>query len=190
MSEITSISQRASFVQNENELSIVISSAPDKSKAKNIGIILCLWIVGGILIGINYFRIEDHNTKVFILVWLAFWAYFSYVIGKAFLWQWSGKELIKIRNGKLIYKRDVKGRGWVLDYHLEKIKNMRKYGEKTPEWIKRFGGDYWMIDCDSITFGYEEKEIAFGYKLSEKETDKIIKLLLQYLSASKKQSKN
>ncbi|HET6989843.1 MAG TPA: hypothetical protein VFJ43_00910, partial [Bacteroidia bacterium] len=152
MSEIQTISPRASFVQNENELSIVISSAVNRSKAKNIGIILVLWLIGGIVIGVNYFRIDDHNTKVFILVWLAFWAYFSYVIGKAFLWQWSGKELIKIRNGELFYKRDVNSRGWVLNYKLENISDLRKYGEKTPGWLKRFGGDYWSVDCDSLAF--------------------------------------
>lgn len=186
MSEINSISPRASFVQNENELSIVISAAADKTKAKNIGIILSLWIIGGILIGLNYFKVEDHNTKVFMLVWLAFWAYFSYVIAKAFLWQWSGQEILKIRNGKLFYKRDVKGRGWVLDYDLSGIKNIRKYGEKTPQWIKRLGGDYWNVDCDAIAFDSDEKEIAIGYKLSEQETDKIIKLLQLFSAKSKK----
>ena len=59
MSEIQSISKRSSVVQNENELSIVISSAVDRAKAKNIGIILALWLIGGIVIGVNYFRIED-----------------------------------------------------------------------------------------------------------------------------------
>ena len=185
MSEITSISKRASFVKNENELSIVISSAEDRTKAKNIGIIFGLWIIGGVLIGIDYFRIEDHNTKMFILIWFAFWAYFSYVIGKSFLWQLSGKELIKIKDGKLFYKRDVKGRGWVLDFELERINNIRKYGEKTPEWLKKVGGDYWNIDCDSIAFNCEDKEIAIGFKLSEMEINKIIKLIRSELPTSK-----
>lgn len=186
MAEIESISKRASVVKGENELSIVISSAEDRAKAKNIGIILALWLVGGIVIGVNYFRIDDQNTKLFILVWLAFWAYFSYVIIKAFLWQWSGKELIKVKDGKLLYKRDVNGRGWVIDYTLEGISDLRKYGEKTPPWLKRFGGDYWTVDCDSLAFDYEEKEIAFGFKLSEKETDKLIKLISPFVSVKKK----
>ena len=177
MSEIKSISKRASFVKNEKELSIVISSAADRSKARNIGIILTLWLIGGIVIGVNYFNIEDKNTKMFILVYLAFWFYFSYVIGKAFMWQWNGKDLIKVRDGKLIYKKDVSGRGFVIDYPLEKMKNLRKYGEKTPGWVKRIGGDYWSVDCDSIAFDYEGKEIPLCYMLDEKEQSTILKLL-------------
>lgn len=177
MSEIKAISPRASYVEKEDELSIVISSATDRKKARNIGIIMSLWLIGGIAIGINYFRIEDHNTKVFILVWLAFWFYFSYVIGKAFFWQWNGKELVKVRDGKLIYKKDVSGRGFVLDYKISEMKNIRKYGEKTPGWLQTFGGDYWSVDCDSIAFDYEGKEVPLGYKLNEKEQEQILKLL-------------
>lgn len=181
MNEIESISPRASVVKKEDELSIVISSALDRSKAKTIGIILALWLLGGIVIGINYFRVDDHNTKVFMLVWLGFWAYFSYIIIKAFRWQWAGKELIKIRKDKLYYKRDVNGRGLVQNYDLQEIKNLRAYGEKAPGWVKKIGGDYWSIDCDSMAFDYEEKEIPFGYKLSGKEVEKILKLMKPYL---------
>jgi hypothetical protein len=177
MNEIQSISKRASVVKKEDELSIVISSAENRSKAKNIGIIFALWIIGGIIIGSGYFQSDDKNTKLFILVYLAFWFYFSYVIGKAFMWQWNGKELIKVRDGKLIYKKDVGGRGFVLDYKLSEITNFRKYGEKTPGWIKTIGGDYWSVDCDSIAFDYEGKEIPLGYKLNEREQDTILKLL-------------
>ncbi|CAN5402477.1 hypothetical protein BH09BAC5_BH09BAC5_29530 [soil metagenome] len=185
MKEIISISPRASYKNDAEELSIVISSAVDRKKARNIGIILGLWFVGGIVIGINYFRIDDHNTKLFILVWMAFWFYFSYVIGKSFLWQWNGKELIKVRDGKLVYKKDVSGRGFVLDYEISNMKDLRPYGEKTPEWIKTFGGDYWNSDCDSIAFDYEGKEIPLGYKLNEKEQKTILKLLKEKMRSGK-----
>ncbi len=177
MSEIQSISKRASFVKNEKELSIVISSAENRDKAKNVGIILALWLIGGVIIGYSYFDTADKNTKMFILVYLAFWFYFAYVIGKAFMWHWNGKELIKVREGKLIYKKDVSGRGMVADYPLNEIKNLRTYGEKTPGWIKTIGGDYWSVDCDSLAFDYQGKEIPLGYKLSEKEQGTVLKLL-------------
>ncbi|MEO5645662.1 MAG: hypothetical protein ABIQ40_10655 [Bacteroidia bacterium] len=177
MSEIQSISKRASFVKNEKELSIVISSTENRDKAKNVGIILALWLVGGIIIGISYFKSDDKDTKLFILVYLAFWFYFTYVIGKAFMWQWNGKELIKVRDGKLIYKKDVSGRGMVADYNIADVKNLRNYGEKTPGWIKKIGGDYWSVDCDSIAFDFEGKEIPLGYKLSDKEQGTILRLL-------------
>ena len=82
MSEIQSISKRSSVVQNENELSIVISSAVDRAKAKNIGIILALWLIGGIVIGVNYFQIEDYNTKNWIAAFPSVGTYQDIIQGK------------------------------------------------------------------------------------------------------------
>ncbi len=186
MSEIEFISNRASVKKEGEDLSLVISSAPDKSKAKSIGIILGLWLAGGIYIGLNYFKLQDENAKLMIVIWIAFWLYFSYVIGKAFRWQYFGRELIQIRKGKLFYKRDVGGRGIVKEYQLNGIANLKKYDDKSPAWTKKFGADYWSVDCDSLSFEYEETEIAFGFRLSEKESDKIQKLLRQYLPNRKK----
>jgi hypothetical protein len=186
MNEIENISPRASLKRNGEDLSLVIMSSTDKSKAKYIGTIMVLWLVGGIYIGINYFRITDSNEKVMIIVWMAFWLYFSYIILKSFFWQYSGKEIIQVRNGKLFYKKDTSGRGWVQNYKLENLKNLKKYEDKSPSWSKKFGGDYWSTDCDSLSFEYEEKEIAFGYRLTEKESEKIQKILKPFFAVEKK----
>ena len=177
MSQIESISERASFARKENEFSIVISSAPDKKKAYFVGIILLLWLIGGGYIISNYFTLTDQKAKLMTVVWLAFWLYFTYVMGKAFTWQWSGREIIKLREGKLYYKRDTGGRGLVNNFPLKSIKNLKIAQDKSGSWMRQFGGDFWTTDCDSISFESDEKEITFGYKLSEKEKEKILKLL-------------
>ena len=117
---------------------------------------------------------------------MAFWFYFSYIILKSFLWQYSGKEIMKVKNGKMFYKKDTGGRGWVQEYNLSEMSNIKKYEDKAPSWTKKLGSDIWSTDCDSLSFLYREKEIAFGYKFSEKESEKIQKLLKAYFVSAKK----
>ncbi len=164
-------------MEKENELSIVITSAPDKKRARNIGILFTLWLIGGAMMIAGFFDVEEQKTKVMLLVWMGFWLYFSYVMVKALMWQLAGREIIKVRDGKLLYKRDVQGRGWVHDYDLGAIRNLRARPDESGSWIKRFGGDYWSTDCDSLAFDYKDREIAFGYRLNEKESEKIRKLI-------------
>lgn len=187
MSEIQSISDRASYVRKENYLSIVISAAANRKKAAIISVILGLWLIGGATVVWNYFGLTDPKTKIVVIVWIAFWLYFSYIMGKGLLWQWSGKEIIQVRDGKLFYKKDTGGRGWVMNYQSDQVKNLKEYAKKSTGWIERFGGDYWSTDCDSLSFQYEDKEIAFGYKLTERESDKIQKLLKKEMQHSKVQ---
>lgn len=177
MSKIESISERSSYVRSEGELSIVISSSADKKRAWFVGAILLLWLVGGGFIIANYFTLTDQKAKLMTIVWLAFWLYFTYVMGKAFSWQLSGREIIKVKDEKLFYKRDTSGRGLVNNFPLKSIKNLKAAEDKSGSWIRMFGADFWSIDCDSISFQSDDREIMFGYKLTEKEKEKIIKLL-------------
>lgn len=184
--KIENISPRASFAKKEDELSMVIASAPDRRKAKIVGIILLFWLLGGVYVIWSYFGLSSEQAKTMTLIWLGFWVYFAYVMTKAFFWQWGGREIIKVREGKMYYKRDVSGRGWVHDYPEEVIERIRPTEDKTPSWIKRFGGDYWSTDCDSLSFGYQGKEITLGYRLTEKESEKILKVLRRELKPEKK----
>ncbi|HEU4717885.1 MAG TPA: hypothetical protein VFU15_08620 [Bacteroidia bacterium] len=178
MSEIKNISGRASFVKTEAETSIVITSGAENGKKRITGIILLLWIIGGLYVVINLFTIKQNNTMLVVVIWVAFWIYFAYVMGKSWMWLRKGREVMKIRDGKLFYKRDVGGRGWVHEFAVDRIRNLRPAVSKNPAWLKQFGGDYWSTDCDSMVFNYDDREIAFGFRLDEKEMKKISQLIL------------
>jgi hypothetical protein len=179
--KVESISERISFVRKDEELSIVIMAATNRKRAKIIAAILLLWLFGGALMVKGYFGMTDQKSKIMLLIWLAFWLYFTYVMVKALMWQWSGKEIMKIREGKLFYKRDTGGRGWVHAYELKKIEDIEIAADKSPEWMRSIGFDYWNVDCNSIHFKYEDREIALGFALTEKEKEKLVKMLRREL---------
>ena len=66
---------------------------------------------------------KDEQTKVAILVWLGFWAYFEYKTFKAVMWRSFGVEKIKIRDRKLFYRKAVRGRGKIKVYEFDFIKD-------------------------------------------------------------------
>ncbi|MBI3511326.1 MAG: hypothetical protein HY064_11735 [Bacteroidetes bacterium] len=185
MAEILNISERASYLGKEEEISIVITASGDKIKTRNISLLLVLWIAGGATIIYGYFGMTDEKSKIVTLVWLAFWGYFLYIMGKSAMWQWKGREIIKIRSSTLYYKKDINGRGWVQNYPLDEIKKLEVKKNNAPSWINKIGGDYWNTDCDSISFIHGEKEINFGYKLTEHESAKIVSLLQRAMKNSK-----
>ncbi|HLG04428.1 MAG TPA: hypothetical protein VI731_12590 [Bacteroidia bacterium] len=187
MPEIKTISPRASFLRNEDELSIVITASADRTKVNAIGAILLLWLAGGAYVIFSMAGIEDQKTKLMMGIWIAFWLFFSYVMAKAFRWQQSGREILKVRDGKLFFKRDVGGRGWVHAYNLRQIRDLKILAGKTPTWIQKIGGDYWSTDADSIGFQYQDQEVVIGYNLTEHESAQILKLLSQEIESNKSQ---
>src|ERR1044072_6952635 len=103
------LSNRISVVRNESGTSIVISSLAERKKSNTVAALLLLWIVGGAIMIWNFPSIEQDKTKIVMIIWMAFWLYFLYVMVRLWRWKKYGHEVIKINDGMLKYKKDVKG---------------------------------------------------------------------------------
>ena len=79
------IGNRISIKRSEKGISIVIISLKEKTKNILLTIYLFLWSISGIIVFSQYLVAPDPNTKLAMLVWMAFWAYFEYKIFKAYM---------------------------------------------------------------------------------------------------------
>jgi hypothetical protein len=178
------IGKQISINRQESVLSIVILSV--KEKAKNIALLawLFLWSVCGVIVFTQYFITSDLNIKAVIIVWLGFWIYFEYKIVRAYLWRKQGKELIKIKEGKMLYKKAISGKEKIKDFFLENIKNIRLIEIQENSFMEIIGNSYWTISGEKIAFDYLGSEIRLGLQLSDEDAKALIKLLKSKLSAS------
>ncbi len=171
------IGERISIKKKENETSIVILSSIDKTKKQLLLIWFVLWTLGGVAVFIEYFFIPDHQTRVAIIVWLGFWAYFEYKIYKALIWRLSGVEKIKLRERKLFYKRDVKGRGKIKVYEFDFMKEFRQIESKENSFFENLNNSYWVIAGEKLAFDYYGKEIKFGIQLNDADAKALFKMI-------------
>jgi hypothetical protein len=170
------IGKRISCKRKENELSIIILSTADKIKKTLLFIWFFLWTLSGVIVITQYFKIQDQDTRVAIIVWMGFWAYFEYRIFKAYLWRSSGMEKIKIREGKLFYKRDIGGKGKINVYENDFIKDLRLV-ESKGDFMDSINDSYWVIAGEKLAFDYYGKEIKFALQLDEADSKALLKLI-------------
>ncbi len=176
------IGKRISIKRTENELSIVILSLINKLKNRFLFLWFILWSVSGIIVLSQYFIMHDPNTKTAIIVWMGFWAYFEYKIFHAYLWRKSGKEKIKLNNKKLLYKRDVSGRGKIKTYETDFIKDLRLIEPKENSFMEDLNNSYWVIGGEKLAFDYYGKEIKFGLQLDEVDAKALLKLIIKEIN--------
>ncbi|MES2590384.1 MAG: hypothetical protein V4608_00780 [Bacteroidota bacterium] len=179
------IGKRISIKRTENELSIVILSMTDKLKSRFLFAWLLLWSLSGIIILSQYFIMPDPNTKTAIIVWMGFWVYFEYKILNAYLWRKSGKEKIKLRDNKFLYKRDISGRGKIKTYETDFIKDLRIVEQKENSFSESLSNSYWVIAGEKLTFDYYGKEIKFGIQLDEIEAKALLKVIKSEINSKK-----
>ena len=172
------IGKRISIKHTENELSIVILSLINKVKNRFLLLWFLLWSISGLTVLSQYFMMTDPNTKTAIIVWMGFWTYFEYKIFHAYLWRRSGKEKIKINDKKLLYKRDVLGRGKIKMYDIDFIKDIRLIEPKEDSFFENINNSYWVIGGEKLAFDYYGKEIKLGLQLDETDAKALKKLIV------------
>lgn len=169
------IGKRISIQQQGKDLSIVILAMQDKFKNTLLFVWFLLWSLSGIIILSQYFLLTDADTKTVLIVWMGFWAYFEYKIFTAYRWRKFGKEIIKIRDGKFWYKRDVSGKGKIKEYSIDFIKNLRYTEPQENSFFENFNDSYWVIANEKLSFDYHGAEIKFGLQLDESDGKALLK---------------
>ena len=176
------IGKRISWKRNENGLSIVVLSTADKTKKLLLFLWFFLWSLCGVIVITQYFRITDPNTRVAIIVWIGFWAYFEFRIFKAYMWRSGGLEKIKIRDGKLLYKRDTAGRGKIQSFEKDFVKDLRVL-ENGSSFMDQLNSSYWVIAGERIAFDYYGKEVKLGLQLDDSDSAALYKLISKELKS-------
>ncbi len=171
------ISDRISVLKKADLLSIVILPEADKKRLTVMLLWLIAWSVCGIIVFINYFKLEDKNSKLFVIVYLTFWAYYEFKITSAFIWRKLGKEKIWIKDGVLNYQREINGRGKVKKYELQLINDLKPVDTKRGSFTHFIDQSFWVKGGESIEISHASNFIRLGMQLSEKESSLVIKAL-------------
>lgn len=172
------IGERISVVEGKETTTIVIY--PENSTWKSV--LLYSWFsmytTIGVLVSLQFFEDYTKEQKMILFVFMAFWLFFFFKIGKAVLWQAKGKELMKLNDQAFTIKKSIFNYGKANEYFYENIKKIRVYEPTTNGFEDYFQNVYFFVGGEKLVFDYAGKEIRFARKLNEKDT----KLLFQYLT--------
>ena len=171
------LGERISILKKENLLSIVILASADKRKLVLLFLWLLAWSVCGLIVLINYFQVKEQNAKLFIIVYLSFWAYFEYSIIRVFNWRRSGKEKIWIKEGRLFYQQEMRGRGKVREFQVDLINELRIVELRPASFLDNLNQSFWVKAGERLEFKHQAKTIRMAMQLSDEEARSLYKEL-------------
>lgn len=179
------IGDRVSILKKDNLLSIVILPHKDQRKLLLLFFWLMAWTVCGIIVFVNYFQIPDKNAKLFIVVYLSFWAYYEYKVIRAFMWRKSGKEKLWITDGVVHYQQEVNKRGKIQKFDYSLIQDLMLIEQKELSFSEVINNSFWIKGGERIAFSCQHKTIRFGMQLTEKEAKAIIHEITNFVFSTK-----
>ena len=181
MENIQLISKRSSVLIKDGVFSLVILPTDDKKKTNLLFLWLLAWTISGVIVIGNYFTITQDKAKLLLIIWIAFWAYFEFKIIRVFMWKRFGKEKLWIKNGLLLYKEDINGRGKTKEFDLNLISNLELITLTNGSIADTFSQTFWIKGGERIQFTCQSKVIKFGMQLADDEAKKIISALNKQL---------
>lgn len=172
------IGERVSFVDQPKKLTIVLNPE-DKFWHKGLmGAWFSMWLtIGGVMTWAFNTLHLNQQEKLIVIIFLCFWLYYAYKVGKALLWLIWGKEFIKIDQDGLTYKKSIRGFGKSSIYFLENIEKMETVFPKENSFQAIWENSPWIQNSERIQFHYISKSIRFAKKLNEREATLLFKLI-------------
>lgn len=176
------LGERISILKTEKLLSIVILATNNKKKLALLFFWLLAWSVCGLIVFINYFQIENKEARLFLIVYLSFWAYFEVSIIRAFIWRKFGKEKLWIKEGKLYYQREVNGRGKIREYQTELISDVKLLEVRPTSFIDNLNQSFWVRGGERLEISHQAQTLRFAMQVSEEEAKNILKEIKSRIS--------
>jgi hypothetical protein len=189
------IGERISFVEDKNRTTVVIEPKNIGWMRSLMGAWVFMWLTIGITLGWYYlYQPTTQQESIIIIVFLIFWAYYAVRITRSWFWLMWGKELIKIDEVALTYKRSIRRYGKAMPYLLENIHKMRVSTPKDNSFQAAWEKSPWIVGGERMEFDYMGKVVRIGRKLDEKDAEMLFKYLTkrveqQIRSAKKKLAK-
>jgi hypothetical protein len=168
------IGERISILKKENLLSIVILPTTDKKKLGVMFLWLLAWTVCGVVVFASYFKLQDRDSKLFVLIYLSFWSYFEYNIVRAFIWKKFGREKIWLKEGILHYQREINGKGKIKEFNFDLISPLSIIPFNKTSFVDSFYQSFWVRGGERLEFTSQGKTIRVGMQINDEEARTVL----------------
>jgi hypothetical protein len=175
------ISERISILKKEGLLSIVILPTTDKKKLALMFFWLLAWTVCGIIVIANYFNVQSRDAKLFIIVYLSFWAYFEFSILRAYIWKRFGREKLWISKGILHYQREIYSKGKVREYNLDLVSPVSLIEIRPNSFFDSLSQSFWVKGGERLEFSAMAKTHRLGMQLKDEEARTVMQAVNGFL---------
>lgn len=173
------IGHRISFNEDKDIATFVIYPEKKGIYISLMGAWCAMWLTIGIVMTWAFFALQLTETEQIItVVFMTFWAYYAQRVGRSFLWMLWGKEMIKINQTELVYKKAIKNYGKAVPYFHENIQKIRMTMPKENSLQAVWENSPWVVGGERIEFDYLGKVIRLGRMVEEKEA----KILFQMMT--------
>jgi hypothetical protein len=180
------IGKLISVKDNKDQLSVVISGIGQKWEK----IVLAVWSTIWLLVGVYFINevvsATEREYKLFVVVFLCFWAFYFVKALQIFFWRLSGYQSIRIIDDKLILRSFSGVKPKDKTYFVHNIERMEVLALKDKSLNRAYYSGFWVKGLKMVSFYHKGKKIDFAPQISTNEARALSQLLSKRIVKARK----
>lgn len=170
------------YKEDKNELYVEIKPVYDKQKYNLALIWFISWSCCGLAVIAQFFFDMDRNQKLFLVIFLVFWAYFEYQVMQALRWRKSGREVIKITDEKMHYVKEISGRGTERIYETKTLSPLVYLADANEGFFNVLNQSSWMPGNEVLEYKAGDRMRRLGIQLNKNDAELLAKKINYYIN--------
>lgn len=176
------LSPSVSIDRREGRTSVAIEARASRGQRLLLAAWIAAWLAAGIAVMMGRAELPPGDpARQFMLAFLAFWAYFLVVVGRAALWRWKGVELWRVKDGVLTVKDSIMGYGRARTYFADNIQRLGLLNIDRASWKWQWNDSVWVIGGERIGFEHLGRKVILGKGLTDEEARRLAAVLKEAL---------
>jgi hypothetical protein len=182
------ISKRISYLNHGSYSTIVISTRIERIKETLLLFWVLCWTACGAIVIHQLFTVgHDEDVQIALFIFMAFWVYFEYRIGKIFLWRKWGMEMISLDEAEFTYKRSIGRYGKAKRFYHDKMTKMEVDPDRPKSATINIENSFWFLGGERVKFKYEKNVVKFGRQITFLESNQLVGLIHKQINSHQKQ---
>lgn len=172
---VNSIDDRVSYLSDEERFSLVVIAKEEGTRATFRYLWLLAWILIGVAVVIEADRLgDDRQVRSILFVFMAFWAYYFYLILRAVRWQQVGREMLLIKGETLTHKNSFRDFGKAYNYPLANVGpiSMR---EKNSSWTSIYEDTFFSTGTGKLQLVAQGRTLLLGRRIDDRTAEQVMK---------------
>lgn len=184
------IGERVSFVDEKGWTTIVIYPEKKPLVTALMGAWVAMWLTIGVTVIWSLFSLKlSQQEEIILYIFLTFWGYYAFKVIRSFFWILWGKELIKIDEAALHYKRSIRQYGRSTPYYLENIRKVELFQPESRSIQSVWEASPWVQGGERIQFEHLNKQVKMARKLKEKDAKLLFSLITKRIDENLRRKK-
>lgn len=180
------IGESISVKDTKEQLSVVISGIGQKWEK----IVLAVWSTIWLLIGIYFIKellnASEREYKLFVVVFLACWAFYFVKALQIFFWRLSGYQSVRIIDDKLILRNFSGLKPKDTTFFVHNIERMEVLALKDKSLNRAYYSGFWVKGLKMVSFYHKGKKIDIAPQISTNEARALSQLLSKRIVKARK----